>query len=96
MRVTLSYLVEPSPGRHGWPATGGVRYQSFGLRFALKRPEERLSTFLARINQLAREMPDGESDKIGETTSGPSVVRDGRRVRSIPTGGTVARLIGLK
>lgn len=48
MRVTLSYFVEPSPGRRG-PAAR-FRYASHGLRFDLRRPTETPEAFLARIN----------------------------------------------
>lgn len=48
MRVTLSYFVEPSPGRRG-PAAK-FRYASHGLRFDLRRPQESPDDFLGRIN----------------------------------------------
>lgn len=38
LRVTLSYFVEPSPGRRGWKHKH--RYQSHGLRFDIKRPTD--------------------------------------------------------
>ncbi len=38
VRVTLSYFIEPSPGRRGW--TSKFRYASHGLRFALRGPTE--------------------------------------------------------
>lgn len=53
MRVTLSYFVEPSPGRQGW--TRRHRYQSHGLRFDVKRPTESLDNFRGRLSREARE-----------------------------------------
>ena len=52
MRVTLSYFIEPSPGRRGW--TRKHRYQSHGLRFEVKRPHETDEVFHKRINRAAR------------------------------------------
>ena len=51
MRVTLSYFVEPSPGRRGWKRNH--RYQSFGLRFDVKRPQESMDQFRKRITRDA-------------------------------------------
>ena len=53
MRVTLSYFVEPNPGERGW--TQRHRYGGYGLRFAVKRPEESLNRFRQRINAATRE-----------------------------------------
>ena len=52
MRITLSYFVEPNPGERGW--TNRHRYGGYGLRFAVKRPEESLERFRHRINADAR------------------------------------------
>jgi hypothetical protein len=49
MRVTLSYFIEPSPGRQGW--TRRHRYQSHGLRFDVKRPTEFLDNFRGRLSR---------------------------------------------
>jgi hypothetical protein len=38
LRVTLSYFIEPNPGRRGWRQR--YRYASHGLRFELKSPIE--------------------------------------------------------
>lgn len=51
VRVTLSYFVEPNPGRRGWQAKH--RYQSHGLRFELKGATESLDEFRKRLNQRA-------------------------------------------
>ncbi len=57
-RITLSYFVEPSPGRRGW--TRRHRYASHGLRFEVKRTTEKLSSFLGRISDSAlEEEPSG-------------------------------------
>lgn len=61
LRVTLSYFIEPNPGRRGWLKR--YRYASHGLRFALKDPTESEAEFHKRLNQneLAPEedKPDG-------------------------------------
>lgn len=53
LRVTLSYFVEPSPGRRGWKHKH--RYQSHGLRFDIKRPTDTEADFLKRITRSAWE-----------------------------------------
>jgi len=57
MRVTLSYFIEPSPGRTGWKRKH--RYQSHGLRFDVNRPEE---TELEMRRRLSREEWDGDEE----------------------------------
>ncbi len=52
LKVTLSYFIEPSPN---WDASlTPQRYQSFGLRFDLKRALESDRAFLERVNNLER------------------------------------------
>jgi len=51
VRVTLSYFIEPNPGRRGWQTKH--RYQSHGLRFEVKGPTESLDEFRKRLNQNA-------------------------------------------
>jgi hypothetical protein len=63
MRVTLSYFIEPSPGRRGW--TRRHRYQSFGLRFDVKRPEESVTDFRQRLSRAARDEEDDYGGAIG-------------------------------
>lgn len=53
LRVTLSYFVEPNPSRRGWQSK--FRYQSHGLRFAVKAATESDEQFLQRVNKLERE-----------------------------------------
>jgi hypothetical protein len=60
MRVTLSYFIEPSPGRRGW--TNRHCYASHGLRFELQRPFETAKGLLDRLSTSALEEPAG----IGE------------------------------
>jgi hypothetical protein len=48
LKVTLSYFVEPNPSFSS--AIDPARYQSFGLRFDLKRARETPATFLKRRN----------------------------------------------
>ncbi|RZO49169.1 MAG: S8 family peptidase [Sandaracinaceae bacterium] len=51
VRVTLSYFIEPNPGRRGWQTKH--RYQSHGLRFEVKGPTESLDEFRKRLNRSA-------------------------------------------
>jgi len=72
MRVTLSYFIEPSPGRRGW--TRRHRYQSFGLRFDVKRPQEDMDQFRSRLTRDAweedtppgRSVPDTRNWELGD------------------------------
>lgn len=62
MRVTLSYFVEPNPSRRGWQSK--FRYQSHGLRFAVKGASEDAERFNQRINKLDRlEAEDLDEDE---------------------------------
>ncbi|MDB5294353.1 MAG: hypothetical protein JWO31_336 [Phycisphaerales bacterium] len=49
VHVTLSYFVEPSPGRVQWKSTH--RYQSHGLRFKVKGATETLEEFRGRVTK---------------------------------------------
>ena len=53
MRVTLSYFIEPNPSRRG--VRSRYRYESHGLRFAVKRPTESTDEFRRRINLAAQD-----------------------------------------
>ena len=57
MRVTLSYFIEPSPGRRGWKNTH--RYASHGLRFDVQRPTDSPEEFRKRMNKNARAEDEG-------------------------------------
>ncbi len=73
MRVTLSYFIEPSPGRKGW--TKRHRYASHGLRFDVIRPDEDLTQFRTRITRDVWEdratnpggvVPDSRNWELGD------------------------------
>jgi hypothetical protein len=53
LRVTLSYFIEPTPGRRGW--TRRYSYPSHGLRFDVRRSTESTDEFRKRLNQKARD-----------------------------------------
>jgi hypothetical protein len=61
LRVTLSYFVEPNPGRRGWKLRHS--YASHGLRFDVKGPLEPVEDFHARLNQMAYDESMGERPK---------------------------------
>jgi hypothetical protein len=83
MRVTLSYFVEPSPGRRGW--TRKHRYASHGLRFDVKRPTESLDSFRKRLTREAQK-DDQEGAQIAapapEPAAGSQPWALGRNLRS--------------
>lgn len=56
LKITLSYFVEPNPGSSA--AFDPYRYQSFGLRFDLKRRSETVVNFTKRLNRQAWEKPE--------------------------------------
>jgi len=64
LRVTLSYFIEPNPGRLGWRSRH--RYASHGLRFDVKTATESLDAFRKRLNKKALDAderkPTGGSD----------------------------------
>ncbi len=60
LKVTLSYFIEPNPGRRGYRKR--YSYQSHGLRFEVIRPDQSLENFRASINQKAN---DGTEDYDG-------------------------------
>lgn len=53
LKVTLSYFIEPNPGFSA--NVDPQRYQSYGLRFDLRRRGEPLSLFKQRVNAAERE-----------------------------------------
>lgn len=57
LRVTLSYFIEPNPGRRGFKDRH--RYASRSLRFDVNTPEEDESRFRLRINKAARDEEAG-------------------------------------
>ena len=65
LRVTLSYFIEPNPSRRGWQSK--FRYQSHGLRFAVKGSTETQERFGQRINKLERdERDEGDDEALGD------------------------------
>lgn len=77
LRVTLSYFVEPNPAQRGWRSR--FRYQSHGLRFAVKGATEDAEQFLQRVNQAEREETEG-AEVFADPDSGEWLI--GSRVRS--------------
>ena len=64
LRVTLSYFIEPNPGRRGYRRR--YSYQSHGLRFEVIRPGQTLANFRAFINQRANEETEDYSGPEGD------------------------------
>jgi hypothetical protein len=64
-RVTLSYFIEPNPGRRGWQRR--YSYASHGLRFDVRRPTEPHVDFQKRINQKALAEDEQRPPAAGET-----------------------------
>lgn len=64
LRITLSYFIEPNPGRRGYRQR--YSYQSHGLRFEVIRPGQPLENFKSQVNGLAvnddYDGPEGNSD----------------------------------
>ncbi|MEL6894723.1 MAG: S8 family peptidase, partial [Planctomycetota bacterium] len=69
MRVTLSYFIEPSPGRKGWNVNH--RYASHGLRFEVMRPLEDLTQFQQRISRDFWDGSEEEPEKRVRPNTGP-------------------------
>lgn len=55
LKITLSYFIEPNPGKSS--VIDPQRYQSYGLRFDLRRRSETITQFLKRANPLESENP---------------------------------------
>lgn len=68
LRVTLSYFIEPNPGRRGWK--NRHRYASHGLRFDVKKPLESLDEFRKRLNQKALGEEESRPDPSREIKGG--------------------------
>lgn len=66
MSVTLSYFIEPNPSSR--MVSGKYSYQSYGLRFDVKRAVESIDEFRRRINRQARDEEEGTSS----TTTDPN------------------------
>ncbi|HAD16570.1 MAG TPA: peptidase S8 family protein [Erythrobacter sp.] len=78
LKLTLSYFVEPNPGR--FASIDAQRYQSFGLRFDLKRRLESEDDFVKRTNPFERDDPLGPGPDGGDNAGwrfGPGSVSAG-------------------
>jgi len=64
MRVTLSYFIEPNPSVRGFRSR--YRYESYGLRFDVKRQYESEQDFRTRINAAARDEEAGTRSSSGD------------------------------
>lgn len=67
LRITLSYFIEPNPGRLGWQRRH--RYASHGLRFEVKSPTESLEEFRKRLNQRALDEDEGKPSNGHDSAS---------------------------
>lgn len=93
MRVTLSYFISPSPGKRGW--TRRHRYQSHGLRFKVRRPEETLDDFRQRVSKAARDEEEEYGGAMGSSrgwTIGDKLRSKGGSIHSDWWQGTAAQL----
>ncbi len=78
LKLTLSYFVEPNPGR--FASIDAQRYQSFGLRFDLKRRLESEDDFIKRTNPFEREDPLGAGPEATDNSGwrfGPGSISAG-------------------
>jgi hypothetical protein len=66
LRITLSYFIEPNPGRRGWKKRH--RYASHGLRFDVKGPTESLEEFRKRLNKKALAEDEAKPATGGESS----------------------------
>jgi hypothetical protein len=55
LKITLSYFIDPNPGLSA--SVDPQRYQSYGLRFDLRRKGESVEVFKRRVNAAEREDP---------------------------------------
>lgn len=78
LKITLSYFIEPNPGR--FASIDPQRYQSYGLRFDLKRRTESERGFLERTNALNRDDTQEISTRGGDNQGwmfGPNSISAG-------------------
>lgn len=66
LRITLSYFIEPNPGRRGWKKRH--RYASHGLRFDVKGPTESDEEFRKRLNKKALEEDEAKPATGGDSS----------------------------
>lgn len=85
LKITLSYFIEPSPGEMAQVVP--ARYQSFGLRFELKRKSDTEAAFKHRINKLERSgTPPPEAEIDSRWTFGPKSIAAGSVHSDVWTG----------
>tara|TARA_R110001599_G_scaffold210763_2_gene408103 strand:+ start:2432 stop:4936 length:2505 start_codon:yes stop_codon:yes gene_type:complete len=65
MTVTLSYFIEPNPSSRN--VSGKYSYPSHQLRFDVKRPDESVKQFMARLNSQARDEELGAIGSNGDS-----------------------------
>ncbi|MFC4726444.1 S8 family peptidase [Glycocaulis abyssi] len=77
LKIALSYFVEPNPGKSA--AIDPSNYQSFGLRFDLKRSSETVGQFKWRINKSERTGIESvpKSGESGQWLFGPNSISAG-------------------
>lgn len=66
LRITLSYFIEPNPGRRGWKKRH--RYASHGLRFDVIGPTESPEDFRKRLNKKALEEDEAKPATGGDAS----------------------------
>lgn len=66
LRITLSYFIEPNPGRRGWKKRH--RYASHGLRFEVKAPTESIEEFRKRLNKKALDEDEAKPSTGGDSS----------------------------
>lgn len=91
LKLTLSYFIAPNPGR--FASIDAQRYQSYGLRFDLKRRTENEAGFVERTNALERDDPLGSGPSGGDNTGwrfGPNSISAGSLHCDEWTGSAVA------
>lgn len=64
LKLTLSWFVEPNPGSSA--SFNPARYQSFGLRFDLRRPGESVQNFEMRNNKVARDQYEAAHRRVDD------------------------------
>lgn len=92
LRVTLSYFIEPNPGRRGWK--GRYRYASHALRFDVKTPIETTAEFRQRVRSAEPEEDDNSQEHASDAADweiGPQLRHRGS-VHSDRWRGTAAQL----
>lgn len=78
LKITLSYFVDPNPGLSA--NVDPQRYQSHGLRFDLRRKNERIEIFKKRVNPSERDdprMPSNSTPDDDRWLLGPQSVSAG-------------------